>query len=334
MVAPRALRAAVLLATLVTTVVMCPGALMAQAAEELPQEQLPQARAKSLVDSVRPYLVFAPRHETWFVATSRAKRMLVDIGRVDLEVRRDSALGAAYREAVATASPVPPGSTFLLRGPWGLERVRADSVDTWNGRIVLVLEGSAAMDSAAAGRVAVVASAHLEPAEAGEAKSRDAKSPAPLPTTSPRCDRAPVTGVLAERVQAVRDSLEYAMRGEGLPIYERLARRVTASSSHVTGCFGDARVALAVSLRSANSEWTRERMVLVDTLGRVQPLKVEDFRFRAHDLLHALDADGDGIDDLAAIGRTFLAGGTTVMLYDPTARRLVRLAAGFSWENR
>ena len=332
MVALRAPRAAVLLATLVMAVVMCPGALMAQAAEELSQEQLPQRTHKALVDSVRPYLVFAPRHETWFVATNRAKRMLLDIGRVDLEVRRDSALAAAYREAVAAASPVPPGSTFLLRGPWGLERVRADSVDTWNGRIVLVLEGSAAMDSAAVGRAAVVASAHIEPV--AEAQSRESRSPAPLPTTTPRCDRAPVIGERAARVQAVRDSLEFAMRGEGMPIYERLARRVTASSSHVTGCFGDARVALAVSLRSANSEWTRERMVLVDTLGRVLPLKVEDFRFRAHDLLHALDADGDGIDDLAAIGRTFLAGGTTVMRYDPKARRLVRLAAGFSWENR
>jgi len=53
-----------------------------------------------------------------------------------------------------------------------------------------------------------------------------------------------------------------------------------------------------------------------------------------HDLLHALDADGDGVDDIAAVGRTMLAGGTTILRYDTATKRLVRLAAGFSWENR
>lgn len=290
----------------------------------------PPPAERALGDSVKRFLVFAPKDEMWFVAASRGKRMLVDIGRVDLEVRRDSAMAVAYRETVAAVSPVPVGSTFLLRGPWGTERVRGTSVDTWNGRIVLVLEGSPVMDSLAQLTAPLTASALLE----RPARGATAALPGPVPTTLRSCDRTPVTGIYADRVKYVRDSLEVAMRAEGLPIYERLARRVTAASSQVSGCFGNARVALAVSLRAASNEWTRERMVLVDTLGHVTATRVEDFRFRAHDLLHALDADGDGIDDIATIGRAFVAGGTSILRYDEKEKRFVRVAAGFSWENR
>lgn len=287
------------------------------------------AASRSPADSVRPYLVFVPRDETWFVAASRGKRMLVDIGRVDLEVRRDSALAQAFREVVAAASPVPVTSTFILRAPWGSERVRGIGVENWNGRIAIVLEGSATMDSAAALNVPMTATAELvRPSRDGGLRELG-----PL-ASPPACDRAPVRGIYAERVQYVRDSIESVLRAQGGPIYERLARRVVTASSQVSGCFADARMILAVSLRAGAAEWVRERVVAVDTLGRVRALVVEDFRFRAHDLLHAVDADGDGIDDVAAIGRHFLAGGTTVLRYRPRERRLTRLAAGFAWENR
>lgn len=293
-------------------------ATMAPAVPGTPQAQTPAA-VRTPADSVRPYLVFVPKGETWFVAASRAKRMFLDIGRVDLEVRKDSTLAAAYRAVVAERSPVPVGTSFTLRGPWGVERVRATGVDTWNGRIVLTLEGSAAMDSAARERAPVTATAH-----------RDTS----LRMVPPACDRAPAEGEYAARVDAVRDSLARVLYAEGLPPYERLQRRLAISSSRVPGCFGEARMMLAVSLRAAASEWTRERVVLVHPDGRVQPLKVQDFRFRVHDLLHALDGDGDGVDDVAAIGRTHLSGGTTVLRYDPKEQRLVRIAAGFGWEDR
>lgn len=280
-------------------------------------------------DSVRPFLVFRPRGESWFVVASRGKRMLLDIGRVDLEVRKDSALAQAFREVAAEMSPVPVGTRFALRGPWGSEEVRATGVDTWNGRIVLVVQGSATMDSAAQGRATVVASAvRLADPEPG------AVTRPPLEDVKvERCRRAPLSGVYADRVKVLRDSLDQALRAQGMPIYERLAKRVTTSHSVVTGCFGAARALLAVSLRAGNAEWTRERIVLVDTLGHAQPLAVDDLRFRVHDLLHAADFDGDGIDDVAAVGRTHRAGGTTMLKYEVAKKRLTRLAAGFVWED-
>ena len=289
-------------------------------------------------DSVRPYLVFAPTGESWFVAASRGKRMLLDIGRVDLEVRKDSAVAAAYREAVAAATPIKVGTEFTLRAPWGTERVRASGVDTWNGRIVLVLAGSAAMDSAAQAKATVAASAFRLGAT-GAAVSAPAGAPAPAPALAMTdagvapCVRAPIAGAFADRLKFVRDSLEASLRALGPPIYERLAKRVTASSSRVSGCFGAGRALLAVSLRAGGAEWTRQRVVLVDSLGRATPLAVEDLRFKVHDLLHAADLDGDGLDDVAAVGRAHRAGGTTLLRYDAQKKRLVRLAVGFVWED-
>ncbi len=316
----------------------------------------PQTRPALSPDSVRRFLVFAPTTERWFVAASRAKRLLLDIGRVDLEVRKDSAVAAAYRAAVASAAPVKVGALFTLRGPWGTEQVRARAVDTWNGRIVLVLEGSAALDSAAQARSTVVASAFREVAPAPTATSAPptagragAASRTAVPSagsggvTPPvaltpggmaPCVRVPVAGVYAERVKVLRDSLEQALRLLPGPPYERLTRRVTAHASQAHGCYGDARVLLAVSLRAGAAEWSHERLVAVDTLGRAHAIAVDDLRFKVHDLLHALDADGDGVDDVATVARTERAGGTTILRYDPTKRRLVRLAAGFVWEDR
>ncbi|MFM8603127.1 MAG: hypothetical protein ACKOC2_03420 [Gemmatimonadota bacterium] len=268
-------------------------------------------------DSIRPYLVFRPVDESWFVAANRGKRMLLDIGRVDLEVRKDSAVAAAYRIAVAKRAPIAVGTTFQLRGPWGSETVTAQSVDTWNGRIVLVLQGSAVMDSLAQRTATVVASVTT------------AKDP-----NASACVREPLTADEKKRVQVVRDSLVEVLRAAGLPPYPRLASRVTSASSEVAGCFDRAKIALAVSLRTPTLEWTRQRLVLIDAKGVVRAVPLEDFRLKVHDLLHALDADGDGLDDLAAIGRTERGGATSILRYDRAARRFTRLASGLAGEER
>ncbi|HVT41099.1 MAG TPA: hypothetical protein VHE78_18830 [Gemmatimonadaceae bacterium] len=118
------------------------------------------------------------------------------------------------------------------------------------------------------------------------------------------------------------------------PPYERLQRKLSFASSQVVGCFGAARVALSVSLKAGNTEWVRERIVLIDTLGKVTSLRVTDYRFRAHELLVAFDADGDGIDDIATRATAERAGATTVLSLDLKTRRLTRLVAGFAWEDQ
>jgi hypothetical protein len=104
------------------------------------------------------------------------------------------------------------------------------------------------------------------------------------------------------------------------------------ATSQARGCFGEARRALIVSLRAGDVEWVRERLVLIAPGGAVTALRVDDGRFRAHELLTAFDADGDGVDDLAVRGTTQRAGGTAILRIDLAKRRADRLAAGFAWE--
>lgn len=278
-------------------------------------------RLSPLADSISAYLVFAPVGETWFTVSSRNRKTFLDIGRVDTEVRRDSTRAAAYREAVAGRSTVPVGTRFRLRGPWGAEDVTAAAVDTWNGRVVLRLAGSAAMDAAARGKSALVATAFRTDSSAAAAADSCVRS-------------APLSDELAARVAQLGDSLAQELISGPQPPYERLRRKMSIASSQIIGCFGPSRVALVVSLKAGNVEWVRERVVLVDPAGKATPLRVSDYRFRAHDLLAAFDANGDGVDDIAARATTERAGATTILVLDLKASRLTRLTAGFAWEER
>lgn len=246
--------------------------------------------------------------------------MLLDIGRVDAEVRRDSARARAYREAVLSTSPIALGTRFRLHGPWGTETVTASAVDSWNGRIVLRLTGSPTMDSLAKGKNTVVASAFRSDLSEAVADTCDRTLPMPAP--------------LAQRVARVKDSLETELRSGPQPMYPRLQKKLALSASHVAGCFGSARAALVVSLRAGNYEWVREKIVLIDPVGKVVALKVSDFRFRAHELLLAFDADGDGVDDLATRALTEHQGATTILLVDLKGKKLTRLSSGFAWEEQ
>ena len=114
----------------------------------------------------------------------------------------------------------------------------------------------------------------------------------------------------------------------------RLQKKLAVASSQVAGCFGTGRVALLVSVRAGNVEWVREKLVIVDTLGKATPVRISDYRFRAHELLLAVDANGDGIDDLATKAVTEHAGATTLLALDLKARKASRFAAGFAWEDQ
>ncbi len=298
-------------------------------------------RLSPSADSVAPYLVFAPTGERQFVAAVRNTQWLLDVGRMDLDVRKDSAKARAFREAAAVLSPVAPRAVFRLWWAKGVEDVVVDSFAVYNGRIMMRVFGSAALDSAARAKGSPTAFAvradSAAPPVATMCELRVEPDSAALAALTPDERRAKAAtqkfadDSYAARVVFVRDSLDAELRASPPP-YERLQRRMKTTSSQVRGCFGVARRALVVSVRAGDAEWVRERLVLIAPDGTVTPLRVDDLRFRAHDLLTALDADGDGVDDLAVKGTTHRAGGTAILRVDLAKKLAERLAAGFVWE--
>lgn len=297
-------------------------------------------RLSPSADSVAPYLVFVPREQSLFVAAVRNRQLLLDVGRMDLDVRKDSARLRAFHEAAPMLSPIPPGTVLRLHWAQGESDVVADSLAVYNGRIVMKVFGSPALDSAMRGTAALVALAtRADSALVAAATACELRVPV-IPDTSNEGRVAAIAQARGQavadsaydaRVKAVRDSIETELRSEHPP-YERLQRRTKVASSQVRGCFGVARRALVVSLRAGDAEWVRERLVLVAPDGAVTPLRVSDLRFRAHDLLVAFDADGDGVDDLATRAIAERAGGTTVLRVDLAKKRAERLVGGFAWE--
>jgi hypothetical protein len=289
-----------------------------------------RARPKTLPplsDSIADKLVFPPVTQGWFLAAARGKRMLIDIGRVDTEVRRDPARLAAYKLAVEARTPFPTGTRFRLRGPWGADDATINGFDTWNGRIVATIATSPRVDSLAKVVEPLPATAQLVDSVM-----------APL-TTDSSCVRGPLPAPLEARVKVVRDSLEETLRQGEKPPYERLLKSLKSRTTAATGCFPGGREIIVATFWAGEYEWVREVVVLMDDTGKLTPLRLRDYRFRGHEALYALDGDGDGVDDLATRGYGPSLGGTSVLKIvegqkpkDP--RRLERMATGFAWESR
>jgi hypothetical protein len=129
----------------------------------------------------------------------------------------------------------------------------------------------------------------------------------------------------------VRDSLLAQLRAAEQPVYQRLIKTLKTRTSIAVGCFGDGSAVVSATIWGGDYEWVRELVVLLTDAAAVKPLTVRDYRFRAHELLAAFDADGDGRHDLAARGMTTGAGGTVVLRLTNDGK-LERLAAGFAWE--
>ncbi|NUQ19657.1 MAG: hypothetical protein HOQ09_01720, partial [Gemmatimonadaceae bacterium] len=250
------------------------------------EREPPKPALSPLADSIAERLVFPPRGQLWFTAAARGKRMLVDLGRVDMDVKAEPRL-SAYREAVARLSPVPIGARFRLTGPWGADSATLREFSVWNGRIVGVLETSAHVDSMAK---------KIEPLPAAAALTDSA-----VVVAADSCRRDSLPAGLTDRAQIVRDSIEQDILATQKPPYERLQNSLKVSSSRIAGCYGRlGRLLLIVSARAGNTEWVAERMAIIDDSGAVTPLRSSDYRFRAHDGVYAFDADRDGVDDLAA----------------------------------
>lgn len=275
-----------------------------------------------LADSVAERLVFAPRTQTWFVAAARGKRLLVDFGRIDVDVKKRPDRLIAFREAAERIAPVAVGARMTVRGPWGSAPATVEGFDVWNGRIAGVLavpETVAALVRAGDG--VLVGSAQLE---TGDATS------APVAAPGATCSRESVPAALAARVAVLRDSIGAAIT-KALPAGTAPTAPV---ASQVAGCFGSlGRIALSVSVRAPLPVGSIERFAIVNDAGRATGVRPADLRWRAHDLLAAFDADGDGVDDLATRGVAPGAGATVLLRVDEAGKRAGRLAMGFKWGN-
>jgi hypothetical protein len=292
----------------------------------------PAARARPralspLGDTIAEKLVFPPVTQSWFLAAARGKRMLVDIGRVDIEVRRDPKRFEAYKLAVEARTPFPIGTRFRLRGPWGADDATISGFDTWNSRIVATLTTAPRVDSLAKVVEPLPATAQLV----------DTASAAV--NTDSACVRGPLSAGLEARIKFVQDSLDQWLRLGEKPPYERLLKSLKSRTTAAPGCFPGGKVIVVATLWAGEYEWVREQVVLLDDAGKPTPLRLRDYRFRGHEALYAMDGDGDGIDDLATRGYGPNMGGTSVLrLVDGKTpkepRRLERMATGFAWENR
>lgn len=321
---------------------------------------LPEPGLSARADTLADRMTFLATFQRTFVAAARAKRMLLDLGRVDLPVKTPARL-RAFEQAAKRLSPVRVGDRFRLYGPWGQSDATVTGYEPWNGRIAATLDVPREVQALARRREPLVAlavredstyaadsAAHADSVAAADSAARAAalqhgdtaaadslaRADSLGTTASPdRCVRDSVDAMLLTRDTVVEDSLRLLLQADtaGLPPRVRASRRI-----HITrarGCFGSGRILIFANTAGGLNEITREYTVLIDTAGAALPVRVYDERFKVHEALRVLDADGDGVDDIAAIGRGERTGGTVILRFDPVRRRLVYLMSGFAWEN-
>jgi hypothetical protein len=271
-----------------------------------------------LADSIAATLVFELKTQRNFLAASRAKRVLIDLGRVDAPLKTPQRQ-RAYQEAVKVLSPVRIGDRFRLHGSWGQDDATVQSFDQWNGRIVGVLAATPHIDSLARGKTPLVALA--------------VRADSANPPVVDSCVRDSVSTALTARLSAVKDSMLTQLQSDTVKMAPRLMKSLHAQKTQTIGCFGKARVLVLVAQWAGDYEYFHQLAVLVDTAGKVTPIRVNDLRFKVHEPLGALDADGDGIDDVALRGRAPRIGGTVILRLDPVKKRLDYVVGGFAWES-
>lgn len=290
-------------------------------------------------------VVFAPRVTERFLVASRKKRLLVDVGRVDL-AKLDAEQLATLRKVSARIGPLSNVTHLRVRGSWGEETDSIVGYDVWNGRAVAVLAASPGTDSLLktnaslvgvatraipADSTSVQAPPPVKPPVAATVKQAGAATSAAPP---PVCVRDSLVPQMQLRATAVRDSLLRWVTDSLRSPFIRFAKATTVRGEAALGCFGNWRAIVVVNSRTPGFEWNEERTLLVAADGKVQSARLRDLRLRAHESLLAFDADGDGVDELSARGLATRMGAQSIMKLDPTTRRFARFASGFAWETR
>ncbi len=202
-----------------------------------------------LADSVSQFLVFTPIEQTWFLAAKRGKRLLVDIGRVDLDVQHDKRRATAFQQAVKALSPVPIGTPVRIHHAWGVEDDSIAGFASWNGRIVATLHLSRHLDSLV----------RHAPAAYAAVERTDTASPPDSDSTARAADsaRAASGQVAASGAAAPRAESAAAVRGAARPS-DSIARRPASaeaanpgdSVAHQDSCVRDS-ISPALVLRGA-----------------------------------------------------------------------------------
>lgn len=276
-------------------------------------------RLSPLADSIANQITFLATFQRAFAAAGRDHRLLVDVGRMDTKLGTPERV-RAFREAAAARAPIVPGDRLRLHGPWGASDAIVAGYDEWNGRVVATLDVPPLVDSLAR---------RVDPMVALALRADSA-----APSVADRCDRrGKLAGAIAARAAVVGDSLIAAMRADALGKPAISGKPPASRVTRLAGCFGDYHAIIFADLAATVREPVREIAVLLDSSGNASPLAVNDLRFKTHEALRALDADGDGVDDVAALGRAERTGGTVLLRLDPDKRRLVYIASGFAWEN-
>jgi hypothetical protein len=297
-----------------TSLLMLPESAMVRSAERA----APRLRLSPLADSIANQVTFLASFQRAFVAAGRKHDLLVDIGRIDTKLATPERL-RAFREAAAARAPLAVNDRLRLRGPWGESDATVSGYSEWNGRAVVTLDLPPAVDSLAR---------RVDPMVALALRADSA-----TPPVADSCDRrGKLSGELAARVKAVGDSLVAAMRSDTVGKTVARGKQSASKVSHLAGCFGGFDVVIFANLAATPREPAREVAVLLDAAGKASPLSVSDLRFKTHEALRAFDADGDGVDDVAALGRAVRSGGTVVLRLDPRKHHLAYIASGFAWE--
>lgn len=286
-------------------------------------------RLSPLADSIARRMTFVAKNTTVLTAATRGGRWLVDVGRVDASLDTDPRV-AAFREAAAARAPVRIGDTLHVYGSWGAARTAISGFSVWSGRITANVTLPPAAES-----LAVIADKRAKEPGGNDIPFAAAAYRYPLARDTAQtrtCADPGITSQLEPRISSVLDSLRRVLLADTASAARQYRAAPRAIASQLTGCFGPARVMLMVALRSGGDLLTRERAVLINDDESVTPLSVNDYRFRAHVMLHVLDADGDGIDDVAVRGYGRRVGSLVILRLDPSARTLTRLTGGFSYE--